>query len=379
MVALLGLGGSFVGCAADDDGGEPASDGLSVIVIGAGVAGMTAGHLLARRGVDVRILEAAPTHGGRIKHDTAFVDFPIPLGAEWLHASPDELAAIVDDSEVEVTTTLADYDPTDLVGHFDGELTFEEIGEWEDLKFVGSSWLDFFDEYVVPGIADRMEFDTRIVSIDHSGDRVIATDAEGTEHEADAVIVTVPVLALRRRDIEFVPDLPEPQRSAIDEVAVWGGLKMFVEFTERFYPAYLEFPDSDTDDGQRAYYDAAYGQDSDTNVLGLFAVGAQAERYQAEADGLIDLVLAELDEIFDGAASRGYVQHIVQDWSAEPFVGQAYVADTADWRLVRELGTSIGERVYFAGEGYTDGSGWGAAHVAAASARSVVDELRSDE
>ena len=143
-----------------------------------------------------------------------------------------------------------------------------------------------------------------------------------------------------------------------------------------FYPTFVEFPDSDTDAGQRLDHDAAYGQDSGAHVLGLFVVGAPAAPYLAlDGDAQRDYVLAELDQVFAGAASRHYLQHVVQNWSDEPFVHQAYVADEADWRLVRTLGEPAGDRVFFAGDAYTDGEDWSAVHVAANSARVAVERL----
>jgi monoamine oxidase len=389
MAAVLGIAGAVGGCS--DDAGTPANrqeeggegsgrSDLSVIVVGAGAAGLSAAHLLSRRGVDVEVIEARKFHGGRIEHLTGWVDFPIPLGAEWLHGEPEELSRIVDDPGVEVATEVVRYDPADPSGYFEGgELTLYEIGdEYADRKFVGSSWFDFFDTYVVPGIADRMTFDTAVTRIDHGGDRVMVTDVTGEVREVDAVIVTVPVVALRDGDIEFVPPLPEAKKTAIDAVDVWGGIKVFLEFDERFYPAFVEFPDSYSPQGQRLYYDAGYAQRSDANVLGLFAVGAPARRYQSlDESDLRDQILAELDEIFDGAASRTYLRHVARDWDAEPFIGQAYVADNADWRQVSELGRPVGDRLWFAGDAYTDGENWSEVHTAARSARSAFDGLLS--
>ena len=86
-------------------------------------------------------------------------------------------------------------------------------------------------------------------------------------------------------------------------------------------------------------------------------------------------MLAELDEIFDGAATRTYVQHIAQDWSREPFIRQAYLADDANWRHPPVLREPLAGRVYFAGDAYTDGEDWGSVHLAAQSAREAVDAL----
>jgi monoamine oxidase len=386
MVALLGVAGAVGGCGDDEglpvdrpEGGE-ASDrrDLTVIVVGAGAAGMSAAHLLAQRGVGVEVIEARPFHGGRIERLTGWVDFPIPLGGEWLHGEPDELRRIIDDPQIEVATEVVPYRPTDPSGYFeDGELFLEETGEeFEDHKFVGSSWLDFFDTYIVPGIADRMTFDTVVSRIEHGDDGVVVTDSDGVVREADAVIVTVPITVLRDGDIEFEPALPDTKLSALGAADVWGGIKVFVEFDERFYPVFLAFPDSETRSGQRYYYDAAYAQPSDAHVMGLFAVGAQARPYQAlDETALRDHILAELDEIFDGAASRSYLRHVSRNWDEEPFIRQAYLADHADWRQVEQLGRPVGDRLWFAGDAYTDGENWSEVHAAARSARVAVDGL----
>jgi monoamine oxidase len=385
MCAILGIAGPVVACGGDDEldegaaaaGGGGGGSATSVLIVGAGAAGMSAGYLLAQQGIDCTILEAGATHGGRIRRADDFVDFPIPLGGEWLHDEAEVLADIVADDTVEIAAELVGYEADDEFGFYDGaELTIGPLGDYTDLKFVGATWLDFFDTYVMPGITERMVFDTAVMRIDHGGDQVVVTDAAGAQYSADFVVVTVPLTVLRDGDIEFVPELEEDRRAALADADVWGGMKVFVEFSERFYPTFVAFPDSDTREGQRVYYDAAYGQRSDAHVLGLFAVGAPAEPYQARTgDELRDHILAELDEIFDGAASPAYLGHIAQNWSAEPFVRQAYLADHADWRVSETLGRPMGDRVLFAGDAYTDGENWSEVHVAAASARTAVEAI----
>ena len=57
---------------------------MKILIVGAGVAGITAGHILAEHGVDFEIFEASATYGGRVRKVDDFVDFPIDLGAEWI-------------------------------------------------------------------------------------------------------------------------------------------------------------------------------------------------------------------------------------------------------------------------------------------------------
>ncbi len=56
-----------------------------VIVLGAGMAGLAAGHALLDDDLDVVLLEARDRLGGRAHTDRHFAGFPVELGAEFIH------------------------------------------------------------------------------------------------------------------------------------------------------------------------------------------------------------------------------------------------------------------------------------------------------
>ncbi|MEM6337691.1 MAG: FAD-dependent oxidoreductase [Bacteroidota bacterium] len=220
-----------------------------VLIVGSGAAGMASGYLLAQAGLPFRILEASPRYGGRMKSTDSFVDFPIPLGAEWLHVSPDELRATVNDSSVEITTQTIPYQPDDTFGYAENG-TYEVVELTDgDRKFVGTTWLDFFKAYIVPSVESAMQFETEIVTVDYQTDRVVLTDRAGATYEADKVIVTVPMKILQQGRVTFAPELPARMQRAIRDANIWSGIKVFLEFREPFYPTFLGFPDSMTDRG----------------------------------------------------------------------------------------------------------------------------------
>jgi monoamine oxidase len=74
-----------------------------VLVVGAGVAGLQAGRLLADAGRRVAIVEARSRVGGRIwtRHvplDSSALPIPVELGAEFVHGLPPETWALIEEA-----------------------------------------------------------------------------------------------------------------------------------------------------------------------------------------------------------------------------------------------------------------------------------------
>jgi monoamine oxidase len=69
-----------------------------VIVVGAGIAGLTAAHILAKSGIMVTLLEATARYGGRIHTLTGFADCPIEVGAEEIHGGKTAWADLLEQS-----------------------------------------------------------------------------------------------------------------------------------------------------------------------------------------------------------------------------------------------------------------------------------------
>ncbi|MEM7330929.1 MAG: NAD(P)/FAD-dependent oxidoreductase [Chloroflexota bacterium] len=379
MCGLLGLSLPLSGImtACSDEAIDSSNVG-KILIIGAGAAGLSAGYLLQQQGIDFQILEASSAYGGRMKRTTEFANFPIPLGAEWIHIPPDILEEIVNDDSIEVDIKTTLYDPDADYGLYEGErVTLQQADFTEDSKFINATWFDFFEQYIVPSVGSHITYNAVVKAIDYSTETIqVAT--EDQTYSANRVIMSVPVKMLQNGAVTFTPELPEEKQDAIDSVTVWDGCKAFIEFNEKFYPAFVGFEITPERAGQKLYYDAAYGQDTTQHVLGLFAVGSGTRPYiELNDDELIAYMLSELDDLFDGQATPNYVKHIFQNWNAEPYANGAYVFDHEDWRKVRTLGDSVDDRLFFAGTAYTDGSDWSSVHTAARSARRAVDEILS--
>lgn len=95
--------GIFVSCDKDDPGPEVPYDG-TVIIIGAGAAGLYAADILHAKGIQVKILEAGNQYGGRIRSlrnqkdilVQTSADFPVELGAEVVYGNDSVFGKIIE-------------------------------------------------------------------------------------------------------------------------------------------------------------------------------------------------------------------------------------------------------------------------------------------
>jgi monoamine oxidase len=72
----------------------------SILIVGAGMAGLTAARTLAESGRTVTLLEASPRVGGRV-HTHRHLNEVIELGAEFVHGKPPELWSLIDEASLE--------------------------------------------------------------------------------------------------------------------------------------------------------------------------------------------------------------------------------------------------------------------------------------
>ncbi len=78
------------------------SELVDVIVVGAGMAGLTCARALAEGGLKVVVLEARERVGGRIRTVHGGEGEPVELGAEFVHGRPPELMALIEEAGCEV-------------------------------------------------------------------------------------------------------------------------------------------------------------------------------------------------------------------------------------------------------------------------------------
>lgn len=103
----------------------------SILVIGAGIAGLAAARELQSQGFKVTVLEARNRTGGRI-HTDRTLGLPADLGASWIHGiTGNPITKLARDFQVRIAPT--DYDNTTIYGPDGKPLGDKEIEKAESL------------------------------------------------------------------------------------------------------------------------------------------------------------------------------------------------------------------------------------------------------
>ena len=202
-----------------------------VIIVGAGASGLAAAKKLEEEGISYQILEATNKLGGRIQKDETFADFPIDLGAEWIHEDKSILNYLINQpgSEPNVETIL--YQPMnaqEVVGNTISQISNQDMVDYyanyiTEYKFKNTTWYDFIVANFTQNVEQNIIYNSKVSTIDYSGDKVILTTEDGTEYEADKVILTVSIGALKSNAITFIPSLPSEKITAIQDVEFLPG------------------------------------------------------------------------------------------------------------------------------------------------------------
>lgn len=231
----------------------------SVVVVGAGAAGLAAAHKIAATGAKVTVVEARDRIGGRVWTVDNW-GVPLDLGASWIHGVEDNpLSKLAD--KIDAARAKTDYDNysahgaggriielDDLPNDFKTVTSVEHefAADIENLSRYAGFEGDEFDggDAILPGgyvkiLESLMDgFDVKLKAVvKHitTTDQMASVDTSDDTFSADAVVVTVPLGVLKSRDIEFHPPLNTIRKGAIDRLGMGLLDKVYLRFDEIFW------------------------------------------------------------------------------------------------------------------------------------------------
>ena len=327
-----------------------------VVIIGAGSAGLAAANVLEKNNISYVVLEATDRYGGRLKKDTTLADFPIDMGAEWIHSNP----AVLD------LLRTPDRDQDELISYH-----LEESVIWDgqqlkplsksfmkayynfmpESKFKRSTWYDFFDQNIAQTVKHNIIYNAAVSSIDYSGEKVVIRDRNGIDYECDKVLVTVPIGVLQSQMIAFNPAMDAKKVEAIQSISFPTGFKVAMKFSDKFYPDVINLKGIG---GENVYYDIAFKKEANAHILGYLCLGEQAKTYEALASekAVIHELLKQLDTMYDGKASELFTgEYRFENWGKHEYTQGTWTQAFQEKKsALKTIAEPLNSRVYFAGE-----------------------------
>lgn len=405
------VGGGLAGACASNDQPRPSTQ--PVLIVGAGMAGLSAARSLVDAGLRVRVIEARDRIGGRVYTDRGW-GVPLEMGASWIHGAADNpLMELAQSARAQLVSTdyyewaklvvdpqlqPLDYDPAtwrtfverarsrvddgslaaavkaaaagarlsesesaQLAFYLTTEIENEYGADTDQLSATTFDKGDYCggDQDVITNgydalpklLANGLEIvlNTPVSGVAQKPGSVIV-QARGRSFEGSAAIITVPLGVLKSGAITFDPPLPEGHTRAVNALGFGVLSKSFFRFDRRSWKLDNAF-----------YQYLGPGRDlwsqwfTLTGAAGpiVLAFNAGDQGRFVESSSQQDLIASALPvarRIFGGGISLAEVR--TSGWSVDPHARGAYSFHAPGSGLDdrRRLQQPIGDRIYLAGE-----------------------------
>ncbi|MBX9570046.1 MAG: FAD-dependent oxidoreductase [Candidatus Obscuribacterales bacterium] len=225
----------------------------------------------------------------------------------------------------------------------------------EDESFTGGDYL------VPPGYSRTVEYLARdldirmnavVLSVDYSDSKVAIDTERAGKFTADYVLVTLPLGVLKKKTVQFTPDLPTAKQKAINELGMGIFDKVYLRLSESFWSSkytWIEFADEQPDRWPMFFNILKFTGEP---ILVAFNVGHFALQLEnKESPEIIADCMSVLRTMY-GAKIPDPIAAKCTSWGKDPFAfgSYSYIPVNASSALYDDLGAPVNNRLFFAGE-----------------------------
>lgn len=400
-------------CRKDDENESP--NGKTVIIIGAGISGLAAAKKLKDKGYTVIVLEAQEKIGGRLRTDRS-LGIAFDEGASWIHGPTGNpitgLASqagastfLTDDDNLDVfanngtmyTQAILDSNYSQYENALNAvrnagsnTQSFQTVFNtlypaqannrlW---KYMLSAYLEFdtgadisdlsskyFDDdeafsgkdVIITNGYDKVanllgqsldiRLNTRVTEINYSSTKT-TVKANGTNLEADYVIVSVPLGVLKNNAISFTPALPTDKQSAISHLKMSSVNKFLLTWNTAFWDTTLQYIGYTPDTKGKFNYFMNMNKFTTANALMTFAFGNYGAVTETMTDAQItNEIMLHLKSIY-GNSIPNPTNMLRTKWgqNINAFGSYSFATNATTTADFDTLANAVNNKLFFAGE-----------------------------
>jgi monoamine oxidase len=208
---------------------------VDVIIIGAGLSGLTTAYYLQKHNISCKILEAQSRIGGRIDTQFGKLGAPMEMGATWFGVHHEQLIQLLK------TLNIATFPQ-----HGAGKALFQTLSfgppqqfyvpasDVSSFRIAGGTHNLIKTLYKSVG-SDNILLDATIKKIEDTDDFLTVFTDNGQKFHSRIVVSALPPQL--QNNIQFEPNLPKELSQIFKEVHTWmsGSVKFGVEYTTPFW------------------------------------------------------------------------------------------------------------------------------------------------
>lgn len=291
-----------------------------VLVVGAGISGLAAAHMLGKNGFKVTVLEARDRIGGRIWTDYE-KGSPTELGASWLHG-------INYGNPISFLTQTYEHQQNDPSRNSKG---FDQIfRKW-------TQELDIRQNQIVHQI--------------HHDDNGVRIATYNDVFQAKYAVVTLPLGVLKSGGITFQPELPTHKQEAISRLDTGLINKLYLHFPYAFWDQDSETITLPTGNGKTEEFLNLYKYTNQPVLLGSFTAATAARMEKWSDEQITNDIMDGLMQKYGSSIPLPTASKMTR-WASDPYSLGSYAFHTSDSSPedMLTLGESVNNRLFFAGE-----------------------------
>ena len=384
-----------------------------IVIVGAGISGLSAAKYFKSQGINTIVLEAQEKVGGRIRTNRS-IGIEFDEGASWIHGPKGnpitELASLsgantilTDDNNIYVydingkkysdsilNATEKKYNT--ILKKLKGaqNLSFGEVFYQQNPSYKNNSlWtyilsaflefdtggdiyklssLDYYsdeefsgEDVIITNGYDKItnhlkeginiKLNTKVNTIDYSNSNILITTSNGV-YNADYVLVTVPLGVLKRDIITFTPTLPKETQNAINQLEMGTVNKFLLKWDKPFWDINKQYIGYTPKVKGKYNYFINLKNITGNNALMTFSFGDfSVSTEQMTNEQIIKEIMSHLKSIY-GNDIPNPTNFLRTKWNSNPYAFGSYSFATNNTRSYnfKVFEQPIDNKIFFAGE-----------------------------